>query len=137
MGSFYSSVVANLLPSGVGGAIARAGCPRVYIPNTGHDPEQSGMSLVDSLETLHAYVRADAGTDTPLSRAVNLVLVDRDPANYGMRLDLRRLERLGLNVISRELVTQASRPHADPRRLAEALLSLTDACRDDMNVTAR
>jgi CofD-related protein of GAK system len=124
MGSFYSSVVANLLPGGVGRAIAQAGCPRVYIPNTGHDPEQTGMSLIDSLETLLGYVRADAGADTPLSRVVNLVLLDHDPANYGMRIELTRLERLGVRVISRELVTRASRPHAHPQRLARALLAL-------------
>jgi CofD-related protein of GAK system len=137
MGSFYSSVIANLLPGGVGRAIAEAACPRVYIPNTGHDPEQSGMSLVDSLETLLAYVRADAGVDTPLSRVVNLVLVDRDPSNYAMRLELEQLERLGVRVISLELVTEASRPHADPRRLAEALLALSDPRRDDARVVAR
>jgi hypothetical protein len=53
-----------------------------------------------------------------------------------MRLELGRLERLGLNVISRQLVTQLGRPQAAPRRLAEALPSLTDACGDATNVAA-
>jgi CofD-related protein of GAK system len=125
MGSFYSSVVANLLPSGVGRAISTASGPRVYIPNTGHDPEQYGMSLADSLEVLVRYVRADAGGDVPLGRIVNLVLLDRDPSNYGMRVDIERLERLGVQVATLELVTDSSGPHAHPLRLAEALLSLT------------
>jgi CofD-related protein of GAK system len=125
MGSFYSSVVANLLPKGVGRAIVSARGPRVYVPNTGHDPEQYGMSLADSLEALVRYVRADAGQDVPLGRIVNLVLLDRDPSHYGMPVDLERLERLGVQVACLELVTESSSPHAHPLRLTEALLSLT------------
>jgi CofD-related protein of GAK system len=124
MGSFYSSVVANLLPGGVGRAIAGAGCPRVYIPNTGHDDEQHGMSVADSIETLIWHVRQDAGPDVPVSRIVNLVLVDANPAHYGMPVDIERIERLGIPVLPIELVTEASQPHAHPQRLAEALLSL-------------
>jgi CofD-related protein of GAK system len=125
MGSFYSSVVANLLPRGVGRAIVNANGPRVYIPNTGHDPEQHGMSLADSLEALVRHVRADVGEDVPLGRIVNLVLLDREPTHYGMRVDIERLERMGAQVARLELVTESSRPHAHPQRLTEALLSLT------------
>ena len=39
IGSFYSSVVANLLPDGVGKAVAANSCPKVFIPNPTHDPE--------------------------------------------------------------------------------------------------
>jgi len=125
MGSFYSSVVANLLPRGVGRAIVSASGPRVYIPNTGHDPEQHGMSVADTLEALVRYVRADVGEDIPLGRIVNLVLLDRDPSHYGMQVDIDRLERMGTQVARLELVTESSRPHAHPQRLTEALLSLT------------
>ena len=125
MGSLYSSLVANLLPKGVGHAIARASGPRVYIPNTGRDPEQYGMSVADCLEALVRYVRADAGADVPIGRIVNLVLLDRDASHYAARVDVERLERLGVQVVSLELVTESSRPHADPLRLTEALLSLT------------
>jgi CofD-related protein of GAK system len=124
MGSFYSSLIANLLPSGVGRAIARAGCPRVFIPNTGYDPEQYGMSLADSLETLVRYVRLDAGLDLPINRIVNVVLMDRNPAHYTTAVDVERLERMGVQVIQLELVNEASHPHAHPQRLTEALLSL-------------
>jgi CofD-related protein of GAK system len=125
MGSFYSSVVANLLPRGVGRAIVRARGPRVYIPNTGHDPEQYGMSVADTLEALARYVRDDVGQDVPLGRIVNLVLLDRDPSHYSMRVDIDRLERMGAQVARLELVTENSRPHAHPQQLTQALLSLT------------
>jgi CofD-related protein of GAK system len=125
MGSFYSSVLANLLPRGMGRAIVAAGCPRLYIPNTGHDPEQRGMSIADSVETLWRYVRADADDDPPLARVVDLVLLDANPENYSMPVDRERLERLGVQVISLELVTPSSHPHIHPQRLTETLLSLT------------
>lgn len=125
MGSFYSSVVANLLPAGVGQAVARAGCPRVYVPNTGADPEQLGMSLASSVEALVAYARRDAGVDLPVSRVVNFVLLDRERENYALPLDIDRLARLGVQVLRLELVTESSRPHIHPQRLAEALLSLS------------
>ncbi|HTV17026.1 MAG TPA: GAK system CofD-like protein, partial [Polyangiaceae bacterium] len=119
MGSFYSSVLANLLPRGVSRSIAAAGCPRVYIPNTGNDPEQRGMSVADGVETLLRHARADAGADLPLSRVVNLVLLDRDPRNYSMPVDVDRLERLGVQVLELDLVTESSRPYVHPQRLTE------------------
>ena len=39
MGSFYTSVLSNLLPDGVGRAVAAARCPKIYIPNSGRDTE--------------------------------------------------------------------------------------------------
>jgi hypothetical protein len=123
-GSFYASLLANLLPRGVGRAIALAGCPRVYIPNTGSDPEQRGMSVADSVEALLRQVRADAGDDVPLSRVVNLVLLDRAPRHYVMHVDRARLERMGVQVVELELVTESSQPYIHPQRLTETLLSL-------------
>ncbi|HWO14530.1 MAG TPA: GAK system CofD-like protein [Polyangiaceae bacterium] len=125
MGSFYSSVIANLLPGGVGRAITRAACPRVYVPNTGADPEQRGMTVASSVEALLRYVRDDAGADVPPSQVVNLVLLDRNEGNYALPVDVRALERMGVQVMSLTLVTEPSRSHIDPQRLAEALMSLS------------
>jgi hypothetical protein len=40
-------------------------------------------------------------------------------------VDVERLERLGVQVISLELVTDSSHPYIHPQRLTETLLSLT------------
>ena len=37
------SVLANLLPRGVGAAVVNRLCPKVYIPNPGHDAEMDGF----------------------------------------------------------------------------------------------
>ena len=45
MGSFYTSLMACLLPDGVAEAVRDARCPKVYVPNTGTDPEQVGLPV--------------------------------------------------------------------------------------------
>jgi len=91
MGSFYSSIVANLLPQGVGAAIRLARVPKLYIPSTGSDPEQLGMTVCDAVETLVSYVRRDAGAETPIDEILNLVLVDTRSGVYVTPLDLDRV----------------------------------------------
>ena len=76
MGSFYSSLIANLLPRGAGQAIAEKDCPKVYIPNTGTDPEQFGMSLADNVRTLLHYLRKGCDSVQPTEKLLNLVFLD-------------------------------------------------------------
>jgi 2-phospho-L-lactate transferase/gluconeogenesis factor (CofD/UPF0052 family) len=123
MGSFYSSVVANLLPKGVGSAIRRTGVPKLHIPNMGADPEQVGMSVGDAVEALIRYARADAGADTPVEEILNLVLVDTARGRYEMDLDLDRVERLGIQVIDLQLVRDPE-VGIDPELLCDVLVSL-------------
>ena len=52
MGSFFSSVMANLLAGGVADAIASQSCPKIFIPNTGADHELCGCTLTDELRIL-------------------------------------------------------------------------------------
>ena len=59
MGSFYSSLVANLLPSGVGDAICGVRCPKIFVPNTYPDPELRGLDPTRQTEILLSYLKAD------------------------------------------------------------------------------
>ncbi|MDE7468884.1 MAG: 2-phospho-L-lactate transferase CofD family protein [Desulfovibrionaceae bacterium] len=52
MGSFYSSILACLLVTGVSETISQAVCPKIYIPNVGIDREQGGMSVAMCVDTL-------------------------------------------------------------------------------------
>lgn len=128
MGSFYTSVVANLLPTGVGRAICARRCPKVYIPNFQGDPEQVGTTVVDEVDALLRYVRADAGADTPVSDILNLVLLDPDSARYGRTVDLEALRARGVTPVVRSLAATDRRdekaPSHDPEALAHVLLSL-------------
>jgi CofD-related protein of GAK system len=124
IGSFYSSVLANVLVQGVGRAISEAICPKVYIPNMGNDPEQLGMSLSDSVARLIEAVRRDAGEDTPVDRILNLVLIDSERGRYEIAMDTAGLKELGVEVADVALVGESGRPLIDARILAESLVSL-------------
>ena len=122
-GSFYTSLIANLLPHGVGDAIAGNGGLKVYIPNTGHDPEQAGLSLSESVRTLLSYLRAGSEHPGETTDLLQHVMVDARGAGID-RAELRAVERLGVSVIDLPLITTHNRPLLDPTRLAEALISL-------------
>jgi CofD-related protein of GAK system len=120
IGSFYTSVLANLLPHGVARAVRACRGRKVYVPNPGNDPEQLAMETHDCvaalLRTLHSDSEA-AGT------LLDTVLVDPAHGRYGTGLDRARIERLGPRVL--EVPGLATDPgHADPQRLCEALVSL-------------
>lgn len=56
MGSFFTSVVASLLPDGIGEAVAASTAPKVYLPNPGIDPEERGWSLEERVRTLALHL---------------------------------------------------------------------------------
>lgn len=125
MGSFYSSVIANLLPVGVGRAVAAADCPKLYVPNTGHDPEQVGLSVADALEVLLQRLRGDAGANVPTSRLVDFVLLDRRADLYENGIDLAKIRDLGAVPVEADLSAAQNADLLDSERLAEALVSFT------------
>ncbi|WP_103224947.1 GAK system CofD-like protein [Roseibium marinum] len=120
-GSFYTSLIANLLPAGVGRSIAARTVPKVYVPSLGADPETGTMSLPDKVHTLLTYLHRDAGADCPVSRLLNLVIVDaRVPDD-----EIAEISARGITVLKLDLVSKSSAPYYDPVPLCEALVSLT------------
>jgi len=124
-GSFYSSIAANLLPAGVGQAVAINPCPKVYIPNLGTDPESIGMDLEQSIFKLLEILRRDAGNDCPTNKLLNYVFID---SRNGINIDnshKRKLRKEGVSLIDTRLVTKSNQMHYDPQLLVMSLLSLT------------
>jgi len=124
-GSFYSSMLANLLPKGVTTAIAESDCPKVFIPNLGQDPEQIGMTLDDSVQILLKYLKAGNGKNCPREKLLNFILMDKDSSRYSSRLTEKLMKDLGIQIVSTQLVSKQSAPYYDPKLLVAALLSLT------------
>lgn len=125
-GSFWSSLVANLLPSGVGAAVARNPCPKVYVPNTaGLDPEAWGMTLADLVTESLRYLRADDPAKIAVADVLDFVILDSRSGAYGELPPPSFWEDLGVRVIDTPLVSPESGPYIDERLLVPVLLSLT------------
>ncbi|MGI9320632.1 MAG: GAK system CofD-like protein [Thiogranum sp.] len=124
-GSYYSSLIANLLPDGVSAAIACDDRPKVYIPNLGRDPEQIGMTLEQCVIKLLEQLRSGISGDCRNEDLLNFILLDSNNGDYPPPFPLSKIEKLGITVIDTRLVTKRSAPHYDPELLVHALLSLT------------
>ncbi len=122
-GSFFSSLMANLLPEGVGRAVAANGCPKVLIPNLGVDPEQLGMDFDRMITQLLAQLQQDDESAHP-GDLLNYVLVDSGRGDYPFAISPEVFDRLGIERIELPLVSKKSAPYYDDARVLEALLSL-------------
>ena len=123
VGSFYSSLVANLLPQGVGRAVADNPGPKIFVPNLGADPELFGHSPAIQVERLLRPLLADAPGATPRD-LLSCVLVDAERGRYPGGIPGRLLQDLGVRLVSLPLVAGNDSPLADARLLAKALLLL-------------
>jgi CofD-related protein of GAK system len=124
-GSFYSSLLANLLPHGVAKAIAATDCPKVYIPNLGADPEQIGMTSDQMVKALIRQLRIEAGEDCPDEHLLNFILLDSANGDYPSAISRKLVRDLGVQVIDTPLISERSAPYYDAGMLVSAILSLT------------
>lgn len=122
-GSFYSSLVANLLPYGVAESIANNTCPKVYIPNRGVDPEQIGMSINDQIDILLKRLQGQFEHPVPVTQLLNFILYDSRELNNG-ELDMERFSAMGIQVIDTPLMNQKRPDYYDDLSLVKAIISL-------------
>jgi hypothetical protein len=136
MGSFYSSVLCNTLPEGIGRAVARARCPKLYVPSTGRDPELIDTPVSRAARALIESLRRDTGGSEPDAPegdgggVLDSVLLDRSPDLYPAPPDLAALRALGVEPLQEDLVSPGSLPEIDSDRLARMLVSLAGSERD-------
>jgi CofD-related protein of GAK system len=124
MGSFYSSLLANLFLRGMGSAIRANPCPKVFIPNTWEDPELIGKTLDDQVKELLRCLKKDDPQGIADSEVLNLVLVDGGHVGYRGGLDGRSLQKRGIEVADCRLVSPLRHPLIDERLLVPMVLSL-------------
>ncbi|TDO95521.1 GAK system CofD-like protein [Marinomonas balearica] len=117
-GSFFSSLVANLLPDGVASAVKSNPNPKIYIPNLGVDPEQLGWSLMKRVRWLANL--NDSGCVH--GKALDILLMD-EHYDYG-NLDVKELNELGVSVVKTPLISTNQNKY-DEVLVNEALLSMT------------
>lgn len=119
MGSFYSSILANLLPCGVSEAVRSAPCPKVFIPNLGSDPELFGLTVQHQVERL-----LDMGktASVPDYGVLDSLLIDEDSSRYPGGIPYQWLSERDIRVFSAPLVTIP--PLLDAERVCAALLEI-------------
>jgi CofD-related protein of GAK system len=105
IGSFFTSVVANLLPRGVTEAIRESPAPRIYVPNTGMDPEEVGWTIADRARLLGELIGAP----------IHTTLLDERQDLYAQPVDVGALEEAGIRVRSVPLTREGGK--IDPLRL--------------------
>lgn len=120
-GSFYTSIIANLIPKGVREAIHANGCPKVYIPNLADDPEQIGMNGDNALKVLLTYV----SKTEQKKRGLDFILVDEKTNHQQSQFSETLLAEHGITLLRAKLIHKRSYPYYDPDLLISALLSLT------------
>jgi len=123
MGSFYTSLLANLLPVGVGASVSKAECPKLYIPNTGIDPEQQGLSVADRVALLLRTLRRDAGPHTDTARLLHTVLVDSARGSYPGGIDAEGITAQGVELRDLPLVQPDNVQRHIPELVTRAILA--------------
>lgn len=103
MGSFYSSLIANLLPKGVGTAISLSPCYKVYVPNAGPDPEVHHLSVADQVAELLRYLRQDTGEQMPVNKLLTHVFYDSG-IEYSGGVEVERILDMGVDVVDLDLI---------------------------------
>ena len=128
MGSFYSSIVSNLIPKGVGEAVASSRGAKIFIPNSGRDPELAGLDIPGQARVILDTLRADA-PDAPTERLLQYVLIDDKrgvyPGGYGKSVE-RRLAELGVAPIYREMISEGDPSRHDPAAILNVLRELAE-----------
>lgn len=128
-GSLYTSVIPNLLVSGVSQAICDSAAMKLYIANImTQDGETEGMTLADHLEALLAHsgpglVDLCLANSAPVRPGVleRYKLEDAEP----LKVDRERIAGLGIQVVELPLTrTDGDYARHDPDRLAKAVLDI-------------
>ena len=119
-GSFYSSLLATLIPSGVGDAISSSKANKIFIPNLGQDPEQLGMNFEALVLTLIKALRRD-DIAVKVESLINYIVVDSSRGCYPSPVPAAALAKLGIELVDVALISDDSAPYYDPQKLSQVL----------------
>lgn len=114
-GSFYTSLIANLMVGGVAEAIAANPCPKVFLPSLGEDPEQVGLPMVDAIKRILQVLKAASGPAA--ASPLDWVLLDRDSASNQKPIS-SETATVGFKLrFEPKLISELSAPYYDAQRV--------------------
>jgi len=125
-GSLYTSVIPNLLVSGVAEAIRKSRATRIYISNLMTQPgETVGYSAADHVRAIVEHGGKDLIDCVILNNGAFAPEVEkryRAQGAYPVRADVARLESMGLRCLQDNILEQHGKVRHNGRRLARLLL---------------
>ena len=125
-GSLYTSILPNLLVSGVAEAIEKSSATRVYVANLMTQPgETQGFSLAGHVRVIYEHTRRKlfdwiVSNNEPISLEVARRYSRRGAEP--VRLDIRKLQRLGVRCLLDNLLEEHGVVRHDSTRLAQLLI---------------
>jgi uncharacterized cofD-like protein len=125
-GSLYTSVIPNLLISGVAEAIRKSRATKVYVSNLMTQPgETVGYTAADHVRAILDHGGPGLIDSVILNKAPFAPAVARRyraQGAYPVSTDVTQLERMGLRCIADDLIEQHSKVRHNSRRLARLVL---------------
>lgn len=128
MGSFYTSVVANLLPKFVGLHVSEANCPKIFIPNSGDDPELNGLSILDQIHVIIDNLLEDAKKND-IKNFISHILIDKNNGSYvgGITDNIYKdISNMGIKVVIRDMVCKDNVSMHNPQSVVKAIFDILE-----------
>ena len=128
-GSLYTSLIPNLLVSGIHEAVKKSRASRIYVQNIMTQPgETDGMSVADHVQALLNHCSGQLLFSKILlnSRIPSRQLLAKYEAEGAdfVKIDRDRLTAMGLECVERDLLSEDDVIRHDPARLADAVYEL-------------
>ncbi|HWF13662.1 MAG TPA: YvcK family protein [Candidatus Acidoferrales bacterium] len=125
-GSLYTSILPNLLVSGVAEAIEKSAAIRIYVANLMTQPgETDGFSLADHIRVIYSHTRRKifdwvVASNQPISLEVARRYSRRGAES--VRVDLPDLQRMGVRCLLDNLLEEHGVVRHDAQRLSQLLI---------------
>jgi len=125
-GSLYTSIIPNLLVSGIASALRRARATRVYVANLMTQPgETTGYSLSDHVRAIYEHTGPGLFDWVVVNRrpiSPRLLRRYRAEGAEPVRVDIEELQQMGLRCILDDLLEEDGVARHNPDRLTRLLL---------------
>jgi uncharacterized cofD-like protein len=125
-GSLYTSIIPNLLVSGVAEAIEASSATRVYIANLMTQPgETEGYSLADHVRAIYRHTRRklfDWAVASNQSISLEVARRYRSRGAEPVQVDVSKLQRVGVRCLLDNLLEEHGVVRHDSERLARLLI---------------
>lgn len=123
MGSFYSSVLANLLTKGAAKEIAQSPAKKVFIPNSGYDDETKGHTVETQTKAIIKTLQKQMPTGRPTD-FLQYVLMDLTNGKYDTG-NLNAVKDLGIKIIDCRMIDPNDSKRHQSDAICKALFALS------------